>query len=108
MILIEISSTEDGAPLVYEVNQPHLLRLAVVEAYRAGAAIPVTVEEGVTYLRDHSTKLAAFYNIEEATVWAEYYVGENSHLLKFVVRDYQITQYQAHIAAYRPALKEVI
>jgi hypothetical protein len=108
MILVELLCVEDGAPINYEVSQPHLLRLAVVEAYRAGAAIPATVAEATRYLRDHSARLAAFYTIEDATVWAEYYTGENASLLRFTVRDYQITKYQDSIEAYRPILKEVI
>jgi hypothetical protein len=108
MILIELTGTPDEAPIIYEVSQPHLLRLAVVEAYRAGAAIPATVTEAANYLRDHCTSKAAFYSIDDAAVWAEYYTGEQAQLVKFIVRDYQITKYQDEIEAYRPRLKEVI
>jgi hypothetical protein len=108
MILIELSGIEDGAPSIYEASQPHVLRLAVVEAYRAGATIPVTVREAVTYLREHSTRLAAFHTIEDAALWAECYQGENSQLLRFVVLDFQITQYDEQISAFKPAFKEVI
>jgi hypothetical protein len=108
MILVELFSVEDGAPSIYEASQPHVLRLAVVEAYRAVAAIPATVRDAVAYLRDHSTRLAAFYTIEEAGLWAESYQGENGQLLKFIVMDFQVTQYDEQTSTYRPALKGVI
>jgi hypothetical protein len=108
MIIIELFSGKDETPSIYEVSQPHLIRLAVVEAYRAGNPIPATVPDAAAYLCDHSPRFWAFHSIEAASDWVRRYNGPSHALIKFIVQNYLVSEYTDGIKNYKATLKEVV
>ena len=92
MILIEIDDPNE-LPSIREVEQLHFLRLAVVEAYRAGDPIPACVDEAAAYLRrQHSPRLWSFFTVESAERWANLCPGHLGDALRYIVRDFMATK----------------
>ena len=106
MILIEMHEP-DEMPTIREVGQLHFLRLAVVEAYRAGDPIPASVDEAAAYLRQHSPRVWAFYSLESADQWADQCPGPHGDALRFIVGDFVVTRYAEQSENLQPIIYEV-
>jgi hypothetical protein len=91
MILIELHTEE--LPSVREVPAPHFLRLSVVEAFRAGDPIPVSIAEAIAYLNEYHPSLWAFQDAEAADLWAASYEGFAAETVRDALR-YFVNGYQ--------------
>jgi hypothetical protein len=106
MILIERSNPGE-LPTIQRVAMPYVLRLAAVEAHRAGLPMPTSLDEAAAVMRDYSPRFRTFYTPDEADKWADAYEGMQSEAIRHAVRHYVADSNGATPEDLEPTLNEV-